>query len=390
MHRNRRINTRTALRQLLVALALLAPILSLANGVSLSPSNYSTVSGEGSPAPTTAQRRTMTHDGIEREYFVYAPEPGSNEGPMPVVFALHGYGTTATGFEAIYALGEHARKHRYILIIPQGSHFLGSLGTDTNTEPFFISTWNDLASNFTPTAAGPHCTEDRLQYPCPPECGSCNHCAWVSCYDDLGFLERVLNEVESEFATNPLRHYLLGNSNGAIMAQSIGCEKFGERFAATVALLAQMPPGFGCAPKHSQPLLHLVGELDDTMGVDGTPTSDGWIYDSVETTRATWARGMGCEEDPQPWQNDITRANGLQCVAHTRCPVEGHQVVSCMDPEVGHEWRGQRLKQIPSNCVSPEQQTSIPGQPLCKTGEDASGLWGMDLVWQFLSQYQRQ
>jgi homoserine O-acetyltransferase len=344
------------------------------------------------PAATAlqAQRRTMTHDSIEREYFVYAPATGTNEGPMPVVFALHGYGTTATGFAASYALSEHAQKHRYILVIPQGSHFLASLGTDPNAEPFFISTWNDLASNFTPSVAGPHCTDDRLQYPCPPECGSCNHCAWVSCYDDLGFLERVLDAVESEFTTDPLRYYLLGNSNGAILTQTIGCDKFGERFAASAALLAQMPPGFECAPKHSQPLLLLAGELDDTMGIDGTPTSDGWIYASVESTRETWAKGMGCEEGPQPWRSEITQANGLQCVAYSQCDVEGHQVVSCIDPEAGHEWRGQRLTNIPSNCVSPEQQAALPGQALCETGEDSSGLWGMDLVWQFLGQYRRQ
>jgi polyhydroxybutyrate depolymerase len=333
-------------------------------------------------------RHVIHHDGIEREYFVYVPNTVRSE-KMPVVLSLHGYGTTATGLQSIYALNEHAQKHGYIIVYPQGSHFMGALGTDPAAEPFFISTWNDLSSNFTPADKGPHCTDDRLQYPCPPECGSCNHCAWVSCHDDVGFLVRVLDEVTTAFPTDIDRYYLLGNSNGAIMALRLSCD-LGERFAATAALIAQMPPGFECAPAHSLPLLHLFGELDDTMGHDGTPTSDGWIYTSAADTASTWANGMGCKGKPEPWRTPITDANQLSCTAYTDCPGRDHQVVSCMDTQAGHEWRGQRLTEIPADCVGPEQRGSLPQQPTCAIGVDSSALWGMDMVWQFLSQYRRQ
>ncbi len=332
-------------------------------------------------------RHVIRHDGIEREYFVYVPRNAGNE-KMPVVLSLHGFGTTATGMQGIYALNEHAQRHGYIIVYPQGSHFMGALGTDPTAEPFFISTWNDLASNFTPAAKGPHCTDDRLQYPCPPECGSCNHCAWVSCYDDVGFLMRVLDEVTVAFTTDIERYYLLGNSNGAILALRLSCD-LGERFAATAALIAQMPPGFECAPPHSLPLLHLYGATDDIIGHDGTPTSDGWIYTSAADTASTWATGMGCKGEPEPWRTAITDANQLTCTAYTDCPGRNHQVVSCMDTLAGHEWRGQRLTEVPANCVSPEQRDSLPQQPACATGVDSSELWGMDMVWQFLSQYSR-
>ena len=333
-------------------------------------------------------RHVINHDGIEREYFVYAPRNPGNE-KMPLVLSLHGYGTTATGLQSIYALNEHAQKHGYIIVYPQGSHFMGALGTDPAAEPFFISTWNDLASNFTPTAKGPHCTDDRLQYPCPPECGSCNHCAWVSCYDDVGFLVRVLDDVTTALPTDIDRYYLLGNSNGANMALRLSCD-LSDHFAATAALISQMPPGFDCAPARSLPLLHLYGAKDDVIGHDGTPTSDGWIYTTAADTASTWASGMGCKGEPEPWHTAITDANQLTCTAYTDCPGRNHQVVSCMDTLAGHEWRGQRLTEIPANCVSPEQSDSLPQQPACATDVDSSKLWGMDMVWQFLSQYSRQ
>jgi homoserine O-acetyltransferase len=345
---------------------------------------------ETSPTPGM-DRHVMTHGGIEREYFVHVPHTVQAGKALPVVLALHGYGTTATGFQAIYNLNQHADEHGYIVIYPQGTHFMGAFGTDPTVEKFLITTWNDQVSNFTPSpAGGPHCTEDRLQYPCPPECGSCNHCAWVSCHDDFGFLNRLMDEVQADYATDMERYYLLGNSNGGTLAMRLACD-MPARFAAVVSITIQMPPGYECAPDRSLPLLHLYGEKDDMTGHDGTATSGGWIFASAADTAKKWAASLDCAEHAAPWHNDISDANDLRCVAYSECRVPEHKVLSCMDPEASHEWRGQRLAQIPADCVSPEQQPSLPGQPLCPTPDPQAveQQWGMDFVWQFLNQYRR-
>ncbi len=351
------------------------------------PVNASSGTPEIQSEEQTLQRREIVHEGLTREYFVHVPAQATDK-PLPVVLALHGYGTTATGLAAIYALNEHSDRNGYIVVYPQGTHFMGVIGDDPSADPMLVTTWNDLASNFTPTKAGPHCTQDRLKYPCPPECGQCNRCDWVSCYDDKGFLLRLLDDVEQEFHTDIDRYYLLGSSNGAMMAIRLSCE-MGERFAAVAALLAQMPPGHDCAPDVSLPLFHLYGERDDNIGHDGSSTSYGWIFTSAADNTETWARGINCKGPAKPWRTEITDANNLVCEAYTNCGVAEHQVVSCMDPEAGHEWRGQRLLQIPANCVSAEQKNSLPNEPDCQIGEDSSALWGMDMVWQFLSQYHR-
>lgn len=342
------------------------------------------------PADIGLSRYAMEHDGIEREYLVFRP-PGTEGRPLPLLVALHGYGTTASGFAATYGLNSHAAAHGYTIVYPQGSQFMGRFGEDPDASAVLVTSWNDLASNFTPApGAGPHCTEDRYRYPCPPECGSCNHCAWTSCYDDLGFLKRVLEQASARYATDNGRIYLLGNSNGAMMAMRWGCDAPGS-FAAVVALIAQMPPGFECTPgKTGLPLLHLAGARDDTVGHDGTATSSGWIFASRDATQAVWAEGMACRGNPLSWRTPLSEAQGLQCKAMVDCPVAGDEVVACLDPEAGHEWRGQRADDVPANCVYPLQAASFSNQPLCGAYTRGKKPWGMDLAWEFLSRYRRQ
>lgn len=336
-------------------------------------------------------RYVMVHDDIEREYFVYRPENLRTDQALPVVLALHGWASTATGFETIYQLSRHAAEHGYMLVIPQGSHFQGALGEDPAAEKYFVSTWNDQVSNFSPGPNGEKaCTEDRLKFPCPPECGSCNHCGWVSCYDDFNFIIRVITEVQDNYATDIDRLYLLGNSHGGSMAMRLACQ-MPQRFAAIAVNIYQMPPGYDCAPAHSLPLMHLYNEHDETVKYDGTPSSDGWIYTSAEVTAKTWAEGLGCPSDSSEWQSPLSSAKGLQCQVWRGCRDSQHQVLSCLDPQGVHDWRGQRLHNIPANCVTKAQQGSLPEQALCPRPdpEKVKKLWGMDLTWQFLSRFQR-
>lgn len=336
--------------------------------------------------PTGLTRHVLQHDEVEREYLVYTP-PSLAGKELPLLLALHGYGTTASGFATIYGMNEHASATGYRVVYPQGSHFMGGFGESPQTNDYLVTSWNDLGSNFTPSAKGPHCTDDRLKYPCPPECGSCNHCAWTSCYDDAGFLGQVLNQVEADYSTDESRVYILGVSNGAMMAMRLACN-MPKRFAAVAAVIATMPPGFECAPASSLPLLSLAGATDDTVGHDGTATSNGWIFASIEDTQAIWAEGMGCEGTVLPWRTALTENQGLQCTAISGCPVEAHHVVSCLDPEAGHEWRGQRDQNIPANCVYPMQTHTFPDQPACAAYSREKAPWGMDLAWEFLSRYQ--
>ena len=328
-------------------------------------------------------RRVIIHNGIEREYFVHVPS--GVEGPVPVVLAIHGYTSTATGFEAAHSLNPHADRNGYIVIYPQGSHFPVE---EPNGNSYLVTSWNDLAANLDPKPEGPHCVADATQYPCPAECGSCNRCAWTSCYDDVGFISKILDEVESEFTTDPRRYYMLGVSNGGMMALRLGCN-MSDRFAAIAPVIAQLAPGYACGPSIDLPMLHLFGGKDNTVRFDGLPGGDGFIYTTAERSTEVWAKAMSCETGPTPWTNDYSRSIGLICNGYSDCAAEGHEVVSCMDPEGGHEWPGQRVASIPPTCVTPEQYGSLPDQAHCPDSNGEIMHDGMDLVWDFFNRYQR-
>lgn len=329
-------------------------------------------------------KRAMVHDGVQREYFVFVPK--SKKSIPPLVLGLHGYRSTATGFEAFHGVNRHAARFGYIAVYPQGQHFR------TSQQPGFgyqITSWNDMASNLASSDpdSTPHCVADAQKFPCPPDCSSCSRCAWTSCGDDLGFIEKVLNAVELEFHTDPQRHYLLGVSNGGMMALRLGCN-LSHRFAAIAPIIGQLAPGFACAPEQSVPMFHLYSEGDDTVRSDGKPAADGFIYETADDTLAAWAHGLSCASGPIGWKNKLSEDNGLRCVAYTDCSIAGHEAVSCGQPDSGHLWPGMSVKGAIATCATLLQSPSMPEQAVCGSTEDAEyESWGMDLIWQFFQRY---
>jgi len=336
------------------------------------------------PGEAQFQRRTMTIGDKSRQYYVYLPEAYGSR-PLPVMMALHGYGTTATGLASAHEMNPHANANDYIVVYPQGAGFYSKVAWQS--EDTLVSSWNDLASNI-PTEAGPHCLPDRLDYPCYPECGNCKACDWTSCEDDVGFLLSITQSVKESLLVDPDRFYLLGNSNGGSMVQRLGCD-YPEHFAAVGIMIYQMPPGHACGPSETLPMLHYYGELDDGVPPDGEPSSDGWVYTSAADNTRIWAETMGCSGPATAWQTALTQKHGLNCEAYIDCPGEGAAVVSCGDPAAGHEWAAQRIDTILADCVAPAQQQDLPRQPICEAISSVEQRWGMELVWQFFSQYSR-
>ncbi|MYK83334.1 MAG: hypothetical protein F4024_12315 [Gammaproteobacteria bacterium] len=336
-------------------------------------------------------RHSFEHNGVPREYFVFLPGTAQPQAKLPVVVGLHGYTSTATGFAAGHGLDQHAEKHGYIGVFPQGSAFRdvqGNASASASSAPL-ITSWNDLAANQADAAGVQHCLAERDRYPCPPDCGSCSQCMWTSCGDDLGFLHRVLEEVKAEYPTDEDRYYVLGVSNGAMMALRLGCDR-SHQFAAVSAIIGQLAPGFACQPATQLPLLHLTGALDDTVREDGQPAADGFLYETAEHTRAYWAKAMQCGNLAR-WSPSQPEAAQLQCEAWRQCQVAGQEVVGCSDPKGAHAWPGASVGSVTATCVTAQQQASFPDQPLCpaSTPEDVTD-WGIDLVWDFFSRYSRQ
>ena len=198
----------------------------------------------------------------------------------------------------------------------------------------------------------------------------------------------MLDAVDAEFETDSQRYYLLGVSNGAMMALRLGCN-LSSRFAAVAPIIGQLAPGFACAPGVDLPMMHLFGGADNTVRYDGQPAGDGFIYTSAARTAQVWAQGMSCKTGPVAWSADVKGGSALRCTAYRDCAQPQQEVVSCMHPQGSHNWPGQGVAGMPATCVGPGQVESMPGQARCPDSAGAYSDWGMDLVWKFMSRYRR-
>ncbi|MEM7431250.1 MAG: SGNH/GDSL hydrolase family protein [Pseudomonadota bacterium] len=333
------------------------------------------------------RRHAMQHDGAEREYFVHVPPGRATDESLPVVVAVHGYTSTATGFQAAHALNRHANENGYAVIYVQGSHFLADTPEGSSWR---VTTWNDVASSLPVPPEGPHCADHAVQYPCPPECnGSCKRCDWASCYDDLGFFDRLIAAAIDEYGFDEDRVYALGVSAGAQMTLRLGCSR-SDTFAAVAPIIGQLARGHGCAPDTNLPMFHLYGGKDEVIRPDGTAgLEDAYFYVSAADTASIWAEGLSCEAGPEPYVTETTAAAGLQCTAYSSCAVDGQPVVSCGDPNEAHAWPSQGYDGMPATCITPEQQISMPDTPLCPEPSSAYEHYGMDVLWEFFRQYER-
>lgn len=335
---------------------------------------------EQSAAPL--ERWTWQQGALEREAFIHVPDEG--DGAWPVVLALHGYNSTATGFELFHDLRRHAEDNGYLLVVPQGTHF----SVERSDAAGRITSWNLFAEAKADPAAPPTCDGSGPRYPCPPECAACGPCDWAACHDDLAYFDRLLDELLARYPADPNRVYAVGMSNGAMMALRLGCDR-SRRFAGIAAVGGQMPIGYGCRPSRPLPLLLLWGGQDDTVPPHGARSADGYRYESVSRSAAAWAEALACEDAPAPWSNLSSEAGGLECRSWGDCGTRGLGVLSCGDPDETHNWPGRRPGGPWPTCVTPQQREVMPERPLCAARTGSGPHRGMDLVWSFFQPHRR-
>lgn len=332
-------------------------------------------------------RHVIGHDKLEREYFVYLPTDYEHGADYPVVIFLHGYGGSATGTEAetTNGLNIYAEEYGYVMVYPQSTWFMSEVWMG---EPWEVSTWNHVSGGLDEGPEGPLCTPDATKYPCPPECGECNRCGWISCYDDIGFFEKLIDRVASDFDTDRGRYYISGFSGGSLMAQYVACQK-SDWFAAVALVGGRLERGYQCAPTKSLPLFQIIGGHDETVPGDGSVSGRGYIYASTAASAAEWNEGTGCREEPQPWSNALSEEHGLQCTAF--CAGTNKESIDCLWPDGEHYWPGYPIGHGSYGyCVTELQQDSMPEQTLCVEPNTGVDVWGSRLVFEFFDSHKRQ
>lgn len=341
-------------------------------------------SEEPAPGQSQMQRYTLEHDGLVREYFVFLPSGYDEETTHPVAIFMHGYGGTATGTEAevTQGLNQYAEEYGYLMVYPQGTWFMSSVG---GAEPSEVTSWNHISDGFDTGPEGPICTPDRDKVPCPPECGSCGQCGWTSCNDDVGFLRALVAEVTGRWNADAARMHITGFSNGAMMANRIACEA-SELFASAALVGGRLEPGFECTPTKRMPLLQINGGADETVPADGRVSSSGWFFASTTSVTRHWNDGQACGTQLEDWSSPVIEGENVRCTA--ACGESGRPSVDCLWPEGNHRWPGTAdFRGSNGYCVTELQAKSMPDQTICIEPEELTDLWGSRLLFEFFNAY---
>ncbi len=234
---------------------------------------------------------TIGFAGGTRSYLIHVPKGYNGSKPLAVVFALHGLTDNAAKMETMTGFDALADKEGFLVVYPEGlSDFTGG-------------SWN---------------------------AGNCCGAAKTANADDVGFLLNVLADVNAHFCTDPKRIFATGFSNGAYMAQRLGCEK-ADVFAAIAPVSGEINMKT-CTPSRALSVLEFHGTSDPVVPYGGGGLTGGaW---SVDETFAFWRDNALCAE---PKAAAISQKGDATCTGFSLCK-DSNVVELCVIDQGGHQW----------------------------------------------------
>jgi poly(3-hydroxybutyrate) depolymerase len=237
-------------------------------------------------------------DGVQRRFLLRLPADYDPSHRHPLVLDLHGFSATADIQQANSGFANIADEHGFIGVWPDGSGdcLAETPGCEHSWEDCSncLQGWNCLGTSVGHDADGvPTCNSDRKawgRYDCYASCGAAceprednttDTCLSSSCWDDVGFIEALLDWLEANLCVNTERIHLTGLSNGAMMNYQLASSHVGHRIASMVPvaglpLLGFLNPDHGrwsAVPIRPIAIMDVHGLLDHTVPVRKTPLS---------------------------------------------------------------------------------------------------------------------
>ena len=307
----------------------------------------------------------MEHDLLNRTYLKYVPSNINLNNEIDLFIGLHGYTGTASGFEKQTTGGFNnaADKYGFIAIYPQGHHFNSFFKWNSS----FISSWNDLVGSKTKTPNGEICSLDADIVPKYPNCKEGGRCSWTSCTDDLGFIKKIIDQAKLDHNIRDV--YVLGMSNGGMMAQALACE-YPNLLKGVVNIVGMQHKGLSCIP--SEPINFIIygGAKDTTVPPVKIKSSDGYFYEPMSNTYNDWSSKFNCKTNSIidfQFNDRFTKQVAEICDNSVK-------VISLLNRDRGHYWPG--IKRSVGFCHTEDQ--SEMNYSVCKFSTDND--WGNDFI----------
>ena len=250
------------------------------------------------------EKKTLFHQGLEREYLLYAPITVKSE--LPLVIFMHGYTGNMYDTASYVGMNELADEHNFLVAYPQGTE-----DSDGNN---FFNVGYDFHSS--------------------------------SNVDDVGFVRAMVKEIDSQYDLNKEAIFATGMSNGGDMSFLLAC-KASDLFRAVAPVAGSMMISMlsQCEPEIALPVLEIHGAEDRVTRLGGDKENeDGWgAYWDLETTMAFWAEKNGLPERKEVL-SEYPNGDGKLVRSITWHADEHSREVRLLVIEGGgHDWPGGRF-----------------------------------------------
>jgi polyhydroxybutyrate depolymerase len=289
--------------------------------------------------PVTIARTFEQHlvaDGRQRSYLVHLPPQYDSQTRLPLVIMLHPRSDYARQFEVYSGMSAKADREGFVVVYPNG--------TGDEADPAL--SWN---------------------------AGFCCGYPLLHDLDDVGFIQKLLDQLLTQYAINPRKVFVAGWSNGGMLAYRLAAE-LPDRLAAIATDAASIggqtkefiPYYTVPQPKDRLPVLVLHGRIDPVVPyAGGLNTMGDATFTSVRDSIAFWAEHNRCSEPPAEEYLDI---RGIVRTTYAHC-ADDTNVVLYTVPDGGHVYFG-GLQELLTNLRS-------------------RNIYATDIIWDFFKDRER-
>jgi polyhydroxybutyrate depolymerase len=269
---------------------------------------------------------------LKRDYLVHVPPGYEAKNPTPVVLALHGAAMSGSMMPAFSGLSKKSDTAGFIVVYPSGAG------------PGPILTWN--AGGFTGKLA-----EGRA--------------------DDVTYLGKLLDDLETRANVDKKRVFACGMSNGGMMCYRLAAE-LSDRIAA-IAPVAGTIAISESHPRQPVPVLHIHGSQDKIVpfAIEKGKVPLFIRFKGVEESIQTWVKLDGCDEKPKA---EVLSKPGDDMPVNRQTYSRGKadsEVVLIVVEGGGHTWPGQE-------------------PPVRFIGKSTLDFSANDAIWEFFQKHPRK
>ena len=172
---------------------------------------------------------------------------------LPMVVVLHGHSANSDMVRQNGGWDVQVAKHRFIALLPNG---IGE-------------SWN---------------------------AGNCCRPAMTMGMDDVALIDAAISDMSKRPEVDPTRVFMVGESNGGMMAYRYLCDH-ADRIVAAASIIGTNVSG--CEPGRALPFLHVAGTSDEVVPYGGGPSGPGRLlaggdFPPVRDSIAAFATAQGC------------------------------------------------------------------------------------------------